>query len=256
MAGILTRPGARRDHAVVAGQLPLDAQAPRNPPRGRMEPVHRAGRKRQRLREAIVAVRRAPAREGPRRGAGPPARCRPWQESGSRAGVCRRPSACCARGFEADGPAGGRPGWPRTHSPAASNPCPAPRSPRARTAGRSTVASPGDISMTSTPAAYTPPITVGVESVSGDRRGRTGLDSARVGTAAATGADASPAPRDADGRAGAAGSSTPSTTGPSLPPCGSPPPTPAARATGAEAGAPRRWRRVQTRWRIAADARR
>ena len=47
MAGIVTRPGARRDRAVVARQLALDAEAARDPPGGWVEPVDRAGRERQ-----------------------------------------------------------------------------------------------------------------------------------------------------------------------------------------------------------------
>jgi hypothetical protein len=55
MTGIFARLSTGRDHTVIAGKLTLDAQPPRDPPRGGMEPVHRAGSKGQRLRQAIVA---------------------------------------------------------------------------------------------------------------------------------------------------------------------------------------------------------
>ena len=55
MAGVIASRSPRRNHTVVAGELSFDAQTSRNPPHRWMEPVHRAGREREHLRQAIVA---------------------------------------------------------------------------------------------------------------------------------------------------------------------------------------------------------
>ncbi len=144
MAGILTRPGARRDHAVVARQLALDAQAARDPPGGRMEPVDRAGRERQRLREAIVPrdVRQlvkdhgASSVLGPRVGHGRDQDGRPARAEGHR-------HAALAAAKQANGTIDAQAAR-RTRAAAASNPDRARRWPRAPAAGRSTAAGPGE----------------------------------------------------------------------------------------------------------------
>ena len=76
MTRVFTGLRARRDHAVVARELPFDPQPPRDPPHGRMEPVQGTGHECQRLGQAIATgdVRelvqddRAPAIAGPRLG--------------------------------------------------------------------------------------------------------------------------------------------------------------------------------------------
>ena len=76
MTRVFTGLRARRDHAVVARELPFDPQPPRDPPHGRMEPVQGTGHECQRLGQAIATgdVRelvqddRAPAIAAPRVG--------------------------------------------------------------------------------------------------------------------------------------------------------------------------------------------
>ena len=104
VAGIVAAPRARGNHAIVTGELALDAQPTCRPPHAGMEPVHRARRKRQHLRQAIVPrdVRQlvkdhgAPSVFGPRVGDG--------GNHDRRTAACRTPSARCARGCEAAGP--------------------------------------------------------------------------------------------------------------------------------------------------------
>ena len=76
MTRVVTGLRARRDHAVVARELPFDPQPARDPPHGRMEPVEGTGHECQRLGQAVATgdVRelvqddRAPAIAGPRVG--------------------------------------------------------------------------------------------------------------------------------------------------------------------------------------------
>ena len=97
---------ARAQHAVVAGQLALDAQASRHPPHPGVRPVERAHDCRQHLREAIAPrdVRQLVQEHRPasieRPGVG---------DRGNQDGAVaarRWPSASTARGFAADAPAG------------------------------------------------------------------------------------------------------------------------------------------------------
>ena len=55
MTRIRARLGAGRNHAIVAGQLPLDPQAMGRPPHDRMEPVEGARDLGERLRQTVVA---------------------------------------------------------------------------------------------------------------------------------------------------------------------------------------------------------
>ena len=52
--GVFTRVRARCQHAIVAGQLPLDTQAARDPPHTRMRPIERARDGGHHLRQTIV----------------------------------------------------------------------------------------------------------------------------------------------------------------------------------------------------------
>ena len=54
--GVLASLGAGGNHAIVAGELALDAQAARRPPGERMEPVDGAGDPGERLRQAVAAA--------------------------------------------------------------------------------------------------------------------------------------------------------------------------------------------------------
>ena len=109
MAGILARLGARRDHAVVAGELPLDAQPPRDPPRARdgtstiVQAANASDCVRQSYRATCASSWSTTAR---RLSSG---QVSAMAESGSPAGACRTSSACCARGCEAGAPDDGRP---------------------------------------------------------------------------------------------------------------------------------------------------
>ena len=54
MPRIVARRRAGEDHAIVAGELALDPQAPGHPPHHRVEPIERAGHEGERLRETVV----------------------------------------------------------------------------------------------------------------------------------------------------------------------------------------------------------
>ena len=112
--------GAGGDHPIVAGQLALDAQPPRDPPRGGMEPVHARRRPTPASASGNRSGRRAPAREGSPPVVCRPPRCRRWPEPQSRDGGCRTPPARCARGFAAGAPGDGRPCGRHTRAAAAS----------------------------------------------------------------------------------------------------------------------------------------
>ena len=54
MTGVVVGIGTRRQNEIVAGQLPLDAQAARQPPRAWMHPIERTRQRRRRLRETVA----------------------------------------------------------------------------------------------------------------------------------------------------------------------------------------------------------